>query len=102
MEEFKVKGNTYRIKKMNAIELLALRSQITFADFESTQRAYNEILSRIEVKIKDEWIPVRKDNNFYPAGIEDDVKSIEILITKVVTYLKEVFQKSNSSNSETE
>lgn len=102
MEEFRIKGNTYRIKKMNAIELLALRSQIAFDDYATSQKAYMEILSKVEVKVKDNWLPVRQEKNFYPAGIEDDVATIEKLITNVVKYLKEVFQKSNASSEETE
>lgn len=103
MEEFEINGNTFRIKKMNAIELLALRDQIVFDDFDSSEKAYLEILSKIEVKIKeDQWLQVRQGNNFYPIGIEDDIVSIEALVLKVIGYLKEVFRKSNSSKKETE
>lgn len=102
MEEFTVGENTFRIKKMNAIEILALRGQITFDNFEATQNAYLELLSRVEVKIKDQWLAVRQGNEFYPKGIDEDVKAIETIILKVISYLKEVFRKSNTSKKETE
>lgn len=97
MEEFKIKDNVFRIKKMNAIEILALRSQVSFDDYASSEKTYIEILSRVEVKVKDEWISIKQGNNFYPEGIEEDVETIEQIITNVLKYLKEVFQKSNAS-----
>ena len=36
MENFVINEHEYRIKKMNAIEMLALRSQIAFDNFEDT------------------------------------------------------------------
>ena len=102
-EEFKVKDFTFRVKKMNAIELLALRSQISFNSFADTQNCYNEILMKTEVKIKnDDWQQVKQGNDFYPAGAEDDVELIEEIINNVLEQLKRVFQKSNASKSTTE
>ena len=102
MEEFKVKDFTFRLKKMNAIDLLALRSQISFDSFENAQQLYNTILERVEVKVKDDWIQVKQGNNYYPASIEEDVDAIETIISEVMTYLKKVFQKSNASKTQTE
>lgn len=98
MKEFTIKDFTFRIKKMNAVELLALRSQISFDSFESTQNAYNTLLTKCEVKVKDAWIQVKQNNDFYPAGVEDDVEVIEGIIKEIISYVKEVFQKSNASN----
>lgn len=97
MKEFEIKGNIYRIKKMNAIELLALRSQIDFDNIENAQKFYETILEKFEVKIKDEWIVVKQGSNYYPNGIEDDIEVISELITQMMNYLKEVFLKSSKS-----
>lgn len=97
MKEFELKGNVYRIKKMNAIELLALRSQISFDDLSSAQKFYEEILEDFEVQIKNNWIKVKQGNNYYPDGIENDIEVISELITKMMDYLKEVFLKSSKS-----
>ena len=67
-----IKDNEYRIKKMNAIEILALKSQIDFSTVESTIKCYSTILERIEVKVKDQWIPVKDKDNYYPAELEND------------------------------
>lgn len=96
--EFTVSNHNYRIKKMNMIEVLALQSQISFKDVASTQKFYNEILERIEVNIGEAWMPVKKGNDYYPAGIEDDIESLQLLIANFLAYIKSVFQKSNESN----
>lgn len=95
--EFEIKGNVYRIKKMNAIELLALRSQISFEDLTSAEKFYNEILEKFEVKLKDNWLQVKNGNDYFPAGIEDDLDVISELISKMMEYLREVFIKSSKS-----
>lgn len=85
----------YRIKQMNAIELLALRSQIDFNNYESSLKLYNILLEKVEVKAGDRWIQVKDGNVFVPAGIENDFKTVEALIEFVLEYLKSVFMKSN-------
>ncbi len=85
----------YRIKQMNAIELLALRSQIDFNNYESSLKLYNILLEKVEVKAGDRWIQVKDGNIFVPAGIENDFKTVEALIEFVLEYLKSVFMKSN-------
>lgn len=97
MENFTIKDNEYRIKKMNAIEMLALRSQIAFDNFEETNNFYNLLLEKIEVRCGKDWLQVKDGENYYPAGIEDDIESIEELINKMMDYLKMVFRKSNAS-----
>ena len=80
---------------MNAIELLALRSQIDFNNYESSLKLYNILLEKVEVKAGDRWIQVKDGNIFVPAGIENDFKTVEALIEFVLEYLKSVFMKSN-------
>lgn len=91
MEEFKVNEQTFRIKKMNAIELLAFRTQIDFNDFNSVIKLYSLILEKVEVKCGDKWLTVKEGNNYYPAGIEEDVKGIQKILDEFLKYLKKVF-----------
>lgn len=91
MNEFKVKDNTFRIKEMNAIELLAFKSQINFDKFKSVVDLYSLVLENVEVKCGDKWLQVKDGNNYYPASIEKDVKSIEGILDNFLQYLKEVF-----------
>ena len=101
MDEFKIthSSETFRVKKMNAIEALALQSQIDFDSVESTEKLYNAILERLEVKVNDQWLPVKEKgrNIYYPDGIENCVNVIQELIHHFLyDYLKPLFQKSNA------
>ena len=96
MENFVINEHEYRIKKMNAIEMLALRSQIAFDNFEDTMNFYNLLLEKVEVKCGDKWLQVKDGENYYHAGIEEDVDTVDELIGKAVEYLKSVFRKSNA------
>lgn len=101
METIDINDRTYRIKPMNAIETLALQSQISFDSVEESMKCYGAILERVEVEVKDKWLQVKESGKevYYPAGIEDDILTIRELITFVLKFIKEVFQKSNASNS---
>lgn len=100
METLKLDNNEYRIKKMNAIQTLAIQTQISFDNVDTTEKCYNTILEMLEVKFsEDKWLPVKeKDKQIYlPTGIEDNIESIEALIKYGLSYLKDVFHKSNKS-----
>lgn len=92
-----IKEHNYRIKKMNAIELLSIQSQISFKSAKQSQACYSQILERIEVQCQDKWLPVKEVDKevYYPAGIENDLVAIQDLIGFFLKWLKEVFQKSN-------
>ena len=106
MKEFTITGypNMFRPKKMNAIELLALRSQIDFDSFEATQHLYELILNNIEVEFNGQWLPVREVNrnknvDYYPNGIDENVDAISELIKYFMKeVLTPVFTKSAVSN----
>jgi hypothetical protein len=97
MENITINNNNYRIKKMNAIELLSMQSQISFKSAKQTQECYEQMLERIEVQCQDKWLPVKEEGKrvYYPNGIEFDLESIQELIAFFMKWLKEVFQKSN-------
>lgn len=93
---FTYKNHEYRLRKMNAIELLALQSQIDFSDVKSAFKFYNTILEQYEVCIDDSWYRVKQEgkNIFYPADIENDVEAIQTILTHFLSYMQSVFQKS--------
>lgn len=97
--EFTIKSyeNLFRIKKMNAIEVLALRSQIDFENFDKAFDAYMTILEKLEVKVADSWVPVKEKgkNIYFPMGIEDNLPAIEELLnTFTYKYYLPLFKKS--------
>lgn len=101
MEEFTLQDYTFKLKKMNALELMALRDQIGFGSYEESLNTYNTILEHVEVKVKDQWIQVRQKDNYYPAGIEQNPQLVSDICIKMIQYLKEVFTKSITSKKET-
>ena len=103
MKTLTINNYNFRVKKMNAIQLLALRSQINFDDYEKVEAMYELFLNFFEVECNDQWLPVREEGkngkvDYYPAGIEDDANTIEALINY---FQKEVimpfFKNSNAS-----
>ena len=63
-KEFRIKSydGEFRIKKMNAIELLGIRSQIDFDNLDSAIEFFKIALEHIEVKIGNDWVPVKMKN----------------------------------------
>jgi len=102
--EFTIKdySQTFRVKKMNAIEALAFRTTFDIDDFDSTVNSLYRILEYVEVKVGDTWLPVKEKNamSFMPAGIENNVLAInKISKTFINDYLKPLFPKSDESKS---
>lgn len=100
--EFTIKSREglFRTKKMNAIEMLALQTQIDFDNMKTTMSLYNDILERLEYKSGEIWLPVKEPDKdiYYPAGIEDDVLAIQDLISTFMNnFFKPAFQNSNES-----
>lgn len=103
-DKITIKEHNYRIKKMNAIEMLAIQSQISFDSADESYACYSQILERCEVQCNDKWLPVKEKGKeiYYPAGLEDDLETVQIIIKHFIDWLKDVFTKSNESNSTTE
>ena len=100
--EFTVKSSkhTFRVKDMNAIEILALQTNLNNDSTEDSLKSFKTILERIEVKCDNAWVPAKmKDREVYfPDGLEDDIVVINELLSYFIgTYLKSIFQKSNES-----
>lgn len=94
---FEINGINYRIKKMNAIELLAIRGTISFDDYEKLAKAYDVLLSKVEVQLKDKWLQVKQGDDFYPASLENDPITVEKISRQVMSYIVSVFQQSDTS-----
>ena len=90
----------FRIKPMNAIETLAIRTQISLKDMRSAMKFYTTILEHIEVEIGGKWLPVKTEGReiYYPDGIENDVAAVDELMQYFTKeYLEPVFTKSRES-----
>lgn len=88
----------FRIAKMNAIELFALKSQIDFHDYKSSLETFNLILEKIEVNVdNDNWLTVKDEDTYFPSGIEENIQAIDEIIAEFMKWFRTVFQKSNAS-----
>lgn len=103
MKTFNIEGFDYefRIRKMSAIEVLAFQTQIRFDSLDKTANLFSTILESIEVRVNDQWLPVKmKGRNVYcPAEAETNVKLCDKLIGYFMDeFLGAVFPKSDESN----
>ena len=96
-KEIVINEDTYRIKEMNAVEILSMQSFVSFDSVDDIEQTYNSFLERIEVKVKDKWMSVKSGKEYYPNGVENSVETISKLIVFFKNYLQSVFQKSNES-----
>ena len=96
--------NEFRIKTMNSLDLLAMQTQISFDSAKQSRACYAQILERLEVNCKDSWLPVKEEDKevYFPAGLENDLTLVQELIGFFMEWFRDVFQKSNESNSKTE
>lgn len=98
MKSITLNEHEFRIKKLNAIEVLAMRNVIDFENFHKCVSTFDTILEKFEVKVKDKFMPVKDGSNYYPAGIEDDLDSIQTLISFFINdYMRPLFQSSSES-----
>lgn len=99
MNEFNIKAlnDDFRIKKLNAIELLAIRTNISNDSVKDSINTFKFMLEFIEVRVDTHWLPVKMEGKevYMPSSIEDNIEAIQELITEFMSYLKSVFSKSN-------
>ena len=91
IENLVIKNYEFRIKKMNAIEVLALQTVFDVDDYSKVLACFETILEKIEVKIGEQWVTVKDGNNYYPADVENNVEIIKELVSYFMRYMKEVF-----------
>lgn len=75
------KDNIYRIKKMNAIEALALRTASDMKSVAGAKQFFIDVLERMEVQVGEKWLPVKQQNTnvYLPDGIQDDFIGVQKL-----------------------
>lgn len=91
------KDNTFRIRKMNAIEALALRSASDMKSVAGAKQFFTDVLERLEVQVGEKWLPVKQSNTnvYLPSGIEDDFTGIQTLVEFFMKeFLTPFFEKS--------
>lgn len=91
------KDNTYRIRKMNAIEALALRSASDMKSVAGAKQFFTDVLERMEVQANDKWLPVKQEgkNVYLPDGIQDDFDGVQTLVQFFMKeFLTPFFEKS--------
>ena len=99
MEEFKIESRndlTFRLAYISPVEGLAIIPQLDTEDYTKAMTYYNFALEHVEVKVNDNWFPVKtKDRNTYmPIDIEKDWGALQELGKKVFEYLLENFPNS--------
>lgn len=101
MENLSYGNHNYRMKKLNAIEVMSIGTQMNFDDYDKTKRFYELLLENMEVEIENKWLPVKEKNQnvYWPNGIENDMNALKALTEYCMKYFKEVFPKSNELNS---
>ena len=90
-------NNTFRIKKMNAIEALALRSVSNMKSVDTAKQFFIDVLERMEIQVKDKWLPVKQPgtNVYLPDGIENDFVGVQKLVEFFMKeFLTPFFEKS--------
>lgn len=94
------KNLEFRIKKISPVKLLSLATQFGGKDMASTEQIFKFALENTEVKILDQWLPVKETNRevYWPANIEDNIQVLQEVVTHFVTdVLAMVFTKSSKS-----
>ena len=103
-KEFKIdsyKDLTFRVGKIDAIQMLAFRTTMDFTNIESTESTYKFVFEHLEVNVGNKWIPVKeKDINvYYPDGLDNNLNAMnELLAYFLNNVVKPLFMKSNESN----
>lgn len=90
-------GCTFRVRKMNAIEALALKTASSLDNTVAAMTFFNDVLERLEVSVADKWLPVKEVGRdiYYPADIENDGETIKKLVEFFMNeFLKPFFTKS--------
>lgn len=100
METFKINEYTFRLKKMNAIDVLAIQTQVRMNSVENSRNFFKTALENIEVQVTDDkWLPVKMDGReiYNPEEVTENASLLNELISHFLTELEKVFQKSNES-----
>lgn len=101
--EFVINGDTYRVKKLNAIRVLAIRTQADFSDVDKAEQFFGTLLECLEVNVNGLWedVKLKGKNIFCPRELEDNPLLVkELCETFTEKYLYPLFQGSSESKEE--
>lgn len=103
-EEFKVGKDTFRFKKMSPIEVLSIANQMELyigtTETDIYKKYLAEVLENTEVKVGDKWLPVKEGNNYLPAYLADDFRSLRQIISVFFDrVIKPIFTESSVSDN---
>src|SRR5690554_2385628 len=90
----------FRIKKISPVKLLSVATQFGGKDMASTEQIFTFALENTEVKVLDQWLPVKEANKevYWPADIEDNIQVLQEVVAHFITdVLIMVFPKSSKS-----
>ena len=101
--EFTVKGHTYRVKKLSALRVLAIRTQADFSDVDKAEQFFGTLLECLEVNVNGIWedVKIKGKDIFCPIELETNPMLIkELCETFTNEYLFPLFQESSELNDE--
>ncbi|MEG2687338.1 MAG: hypothetical protein RR954_09530 [Christensenellaceae bacterium] len=97
MSNFEYKDNTYRVRKMNAIEALALRAASDMKSVAGAKQFFIDVLERLEIQVGEKWLLVKQPNTnvYLPDGIDNDFEGVQQLVEFFMKeFLTPFFEKS--------
>lgn len=97
MSNFEYKDNTYRVRKMNAIEALALRVASDMKSVAGAKQFFIDVLERLEIQVGEKWLLVKQPNTnvYLPDGIDNDFEGVQQLVEFFMKeFLTPFFEKS--------
>lgn len=100
--EFKIDSRPdleFRTAFKSSLEILSFQMTASFDDADKMSKTFDWLLRRVEVKIAGQWVPVKEGGNVYnPAVLEDDLTALQQIISEMLSFVKDVFQKSRESS----
>ena len=95
--EFSVRGFEFRVKKLNSIRILAIRSQADFSSVDKAEAFFSSLLECLEVRSNECWLEVKAKNN--PHCIPVELETNPLLVKEVCEafteqYLYPLFHES--------
>jgi hypothetical protein len=101
---FTVEGYDYqfRLAKMNALDVLAFRTQVSFDSMENARALFAKVIENIEIQVGQQWFPCKEKDReiYYPAELDTNIDLLNKLVGYFLNdFLKPVFRKSNESKN---
>lgn len=86
----------FRTKKMSAIDINVISTTLDLNDAVKLAKNYEYVLEHLEVNIMGSWVQVKKREEYWPNGLEDNVEAVSQLFQWFVeNVVFKVFLKSS-------